>query len=140
MHLRSSLVAAATALSLSACALAPLPGAPTAAPTAMTPFTWKGNTPRITRGRDINECELAARGLPPNATPEMMAAAVSSNPAQEARFVRACLTNKGYTVTQLPVCNDALRRGGTLVVQPEILPPLASIRCADPVNRGLIVG
>ena len=89
---------------------------------------------------DIFSCEFAARGLPPNATQEMIDAAPAVAPAQQESFVRRCLTNKGYTVTELPVCTDAARARGRLVVQPDVLPPLNQIRCADPTARGLIVG
>ncbi|MEM8872530.1 MAG: hypothetical protein AAGB10_19760 [Pseudomonadota bacterium] len=130
-------IATVIALTVSACT-EPLPTSTEAA--AMTPFTWKADTPRATRGADIFSCELAARGLPPNATPEMIESAVRADPEQEASFVRRCLTNKGYTVTELPVCNSRNRGRGQLVVQPDILPPLQSIRCVDPTARGFVVG
>lgn len=132
------ILAVVTAIALSACTVPNQGGVSTEA-VALTPFTWKGNTPRATRRADISECELAARGLPPNPTPQMLEQAVRGDPEQEARFVNACLTNKGYTVTDLPVCNDALRAQGQMVVQPDIMPPLQSIRCVDPFVRGFVV-
>ena len=102
----------------------------------MTPFTWKANTPLDTRAADINECELAARGLPPNADAEMIAASSNrSELAQERAFVRSCLENKGYTITTLPICTTSEKARGRTVTQPEFLPPLESIRCADPATR-----
>ncbi|NNU81955.1 hypothetical protein HMH01_16075 [Halovulum dunhuangense] len=128
-------------LSLAACGNALLPPqGGVVEPTATTPFTWKANTPRVTRAYDINECELAGRGLPVDASAdEIAAASAESNPDQVAAFVRRCLSNKGYIQTELPVCNDSLRRQGSLVVAPDVLPPLERIRCLDPVARGMVV-
>lgn len=126
-------------LALSACDVTPL-GPVDSGPVATTPFTWKGDTPREVRAFDINECELAGRGLPPNATPEQIAAAAAvTDDAQVATFVNRCLTNKGYTVTELPVCRDSDHRQGEFVQGADILPPLNRIRCLDPVRRGMIV-
>lgn len=109
-------------------------------PVATTPFTWKGNTPREVRAFDINECELAGRGLPPNASPEQIAAASAViDEDQVATFVNRCLTNKGYVVTELPVCTEADQRRGEFVQGSDVLPPLERIRCLDPARRGMIV-
>ena len=106
----------------------------------MTPVPYKANTPRVTRAAEINECELAARGLAPDASAEQIAA-VSNNSSidQQAAFVRSCLANKGYEILRLPICTDAERRRGTAVSAPEFMPPRDSIRCADPATRSLIV-
>ncbi|MHA3980421.1 hypothetical protein ACW9UR_22345 [Halovulum sp. GXIMD14794] len=108
-------------------------------PVATTPFTYKANTPLVTRAYDINECELAGRGLPPNASQEQIAAAsASSDPAQVEAFVKQCLGNKGYTVTELPVCRPSDYERGTLVVRPNVQPALDSIICLDPSQGGML--
>jgi hypothetical protein len=107
---------------------------------AMTPFTYKANTPRAVRAYDLNECELAGRGLPPNADPATVAAATAAIPAAEVEGrVRACLTSKGYLVTELPVCTDADYLTGQIVQSPEVFPPLQAIQCLNPVARHMLV-
>ncbi len=109
-------------------------------PVATTPFTWKGNTPRATRATDIYECEVAGRGLPPTATPEMIEAATAvTDPADVAVFVSRCLANKGYVQTELPVCTSNDYLAGEFMQGMDVLPPLERIRCLDPVARGMIV-
>lgn len=127
------------AFALSACDVPLAPDAPTG-PRAMSPFTWKANTPRVVRAYDINECETSARGVSSNATAEEIAAAsAAADPGQVAAFVRRCLQNKGYTVTEKPVCQASDYRGGQLVQGADVLPPLERIRCVDPVARGIVV-
>lgn len=105
-----------------------------------TPVPYKANTPRVTRGFDINECELAARGLNPSADADQIAASSNrSDVSQEAAFVRECLANKGYEILRLPICTDAEKRRGTIVTAPDIMPPRDRIRCADPSTRSLVV-
>lgn len=138
LKMRMICLIAASALALTGC---DIPGATSVntGPVAMTPFTWKANTPLETRRFDIYECELAGRGLPPNATQELIDLTPVGDPAQVATFVRRCLANKGYTQTELPVCQNADYRAGQFVQGADILPPLQRIRCADPVQRGIIV-
>ncbi|MHA3916641.1 hypothetical protein [Halovulum sp. GXIMD14793] len=129
----------AALLAVSACDVTSL-GPVDTGPVAMTPFTWKGNTPRDVRAYDINECELAGRGLPPNATAEQIAAASgTANDVQVAKFVNRCLTNKGYIVTEKPVCTEADQNAGEFVQGANIMPPLNRIKCIDPARRGMIV-
>jgi len=126
-------------LTVAACATPPVMQTPSQEPVAMTPFTYKANTPLVTRAYDINECELSGRGLPPDATQAQIAAAsASSDPAQVEAFVKRCLSNKGYTVTELPVCQPSDYERGTLVVRPNVQPPLASIICLDPSQGGML--
>ncbi|MEO1551096.1 MAG: hypothetical protein AAFR93_11800 [Pseudomonadota bacterium] len=132
-----------TIIGLAGCEV-PAPEAPQdtrpAEPVATTPFTWKGNTPRNVRAFDINECELAGRGLPIDATPEQIeAASAVSNPDDVAAFVQRCLANKGYVQTSLPVCTSQDYLDGEFLQAPEVLPALERIRCLDPVARGMIV-
>lgn len=135
-HMRSALPVLAI-FALAACETT-MPPADTSA--GLTPVPYKANTPRVTRGFDINECELAARGLSPSADAEQIAASsTGSNVDQQAAFVRECLANKGYEILRLPVCTDTEKRRGTIVSAPDIMPPKQSIRCADPVNRTLVV-
>jgi len=135
--MRSALPALAL-FALAACETTTMPAVDTSA--GLTPVPYKANTPRVTRGFDINECELAARGLTPSADAEQIAASSNrSDVGQEAAFVRGCLQNKGYEILRLPVCTDAEKRRGTIVSAPEIMPPKERIRCADPVNRSLVV-
>ncbi|MSU92163.1 hypothetical protein GE300_21755 [Rhodobacteraceae bacterium 2CG4] len=127
-------------LTVAACATPPVLQAPSQQPpVATTPFTYKANTPLVTRAYDINECELSGRGLPPNATQaEIADATAGTDPAQVASFVQRCLSNKGYTVTELPVCRQADFSRGTLVVRPNVQPPLDSIICLDPSQGGML--
>ena len=95
----------------------------------MTPFTWKSGTPREVRAVDINECELAARGLPANADAELIAASSNrSDVSQEAAFVRNCLENKGYVLTKLPICTASEKARISLSASSETLnsPPLCA--------------
>ncbi len=113
--------------------------APTRA-VAPTPFTWKANTPRAVRGYDVNECELAGRGLPPNADQASVAAASSALPLEQIeQGVRNCLIGKGYTLTEMPVCTDEDYLTGQVVQSPEVLPPLQSIQCLNPVAKHMVV-
>lgn len=130
----------AMALALSAC-VAPVGGPGTQAPAsvALTPVTWKENTPRATRAYDIEECELNARGVSFGATQEQIAAGTAAVPqAQREAFVQQCLTARGYTVTEKPVCTDAQRATGTLQQGAEFLPPLNSVKCMV-VGQGFVV-
>lgn len=116
-----------------------VPQATRPADVAMTPFTWKANTPIATRAYDINECELAGRGLGIGATEtEIAMASAETDPAQVAASVRRCLENRGYTVTEKPVCTNADYSRGSFVRRPDILPPLESIICVDPDAGGFV--
>lgn len=105
----------------------------------MTPVPYKANIPRATRGFEISECYLAARGLSPTADAEQIAASTSGDIDQEAAFVRNCLQNKGYEILRLPVCTDAEKRRGELLNAPEFMPAKEKIRCADPASGTLVV-
>lgn len=126
-------------LALAACE-APMSGPAGPGPdVAMTPFTWKANTPIATRGYDINQCELQGRGLEIGATDAQIAAATASvdEDTRTAR-VNSCLAQKGYTVTEVPVCRPADYGRGTFMQRPETLPPLETIVCADPSAGGFV--
>ncbi len=105
----------------------------------VTPVTWKTDTPRVQRAADINECELAGRGLTPDATEEEIAAASASvDPGQVEAFVKRCLTQKGYTVTDRPVCTTPQIQSGTFVSGADFLPPLSDVKCFV-VGQGFVV-
>lgn len=132
---------AAIAVLLSAC-VAPTANSPQES-AGLTPVTWKEATPRATRNYDITECELAGRGLDFSATEEEVQAATASIPPEQvAEFVQRCLTARGYTVTEKPVCTDQQTRdaitAGRLQQLPEFLPPLSSVQCMV-VGRGFVV-
>ena len=106
---------------------------------AMTPVTWKENTPRIVRLYDINECETLGRGVAPNASPDEIAAATAAmDPKQIAANVTLCLQDKGYLVTEKPVCQPDDFARGEFQSGVDVLPPLDSVVCMDPVNRGFV--
>jgi hypothetical protein len=106
----------------------------------VTPFTWKANTPRATVAYDLNECELAGRGLPPNAVPSAIAKASQSiDQKQIEAAVESCLVSKGYTVKDLPVCTDDDYSKGSILAAPEVYPPLDAIMCLNPIARHMVV-
>ncbi|MEO0912701.1 MAG: hypothetical protein AAFY59_06910 [Pseudomonadota bacterium] len=130
----------AITLALSACAVPGVgPGTQPTASAALTPVTWKENTPRATRAYDIQECELNARGVSFGATEEEIAAGTQAVPqAQREAFVAQCLRSRGYTVTEKPVCTNAQIQAGTLQQGAEFLPPLNSVKCMV-VGQGFVV-
>ena len=108
--------------------------------TVVTPFTWKANTPRATMAYDLNECELAGRGLPPNAASSAIAKASESiDQKQIEASVKSCLISKSYTVTDLPVCTDNDYAKGSILPKPDVYPPLNTIMCLNPTARHMVV-
>lgn len=135
--LRPILSVVAMAGALAACA--PVETAPPPVERPVTPFTYRASTPLVQRAFDINECELAGRGLPPNASDSQISAATASlDPEQIAVGVRSCLAGRGYTITELPVCLDEDFSRGTLLIRPDVFPPLDSILCLDPSRGGMV--
>ena len=133
------LVSALAILCVAACALTLQPGKP-ASDKVVTPFTWKANTPRATIAKDLNECELAGRGLPPNAAPSAIAKASQSiDQKQIEAAVESCLVSKGYTVTDLPVCTEDDYSKGSILAAPDVYPPLDTIMCLNPIARHMVV-
>lgn len=124
-------------LACAGCATVPVTERRSDAPT--TPISYKAGTPRDQRAFDINECELGARGVRPGASAEEIAAGTArTTPERREAYVRACMQDRGYTMTELPVCQPGDRDRGTLVMRPNLLPPLDSIVCLDPSIGGMV--
>lgn len=133
------LVSALTIFCVTACDM-PSQTGNSASGKVVTPFTWKANTPRATVAYDLNECELAGRGLPPNAVSSAIAKASESiDQKQIEAAVESCLVSKGYTVTDLPVCTENDYSKGSILAAPEVYPPLDTIMCLNPIARHMVV-
>ncbi len=133
------LLSALAVLFVSACDL-PSQSGRSVSGAIVTPFTWKANTPRATIAYDLNECELAGRGLPPNAASSAIAKASASIDQKKIEAsVESCLVFKGYTVRDLPVCADNDYSKGTILAKPEVYPPLDTIMCLNPTARQMVV-
>lgn len=139
--LKRPITAAFAALfALSACDI-PVTGPQTpSGPVPVAPVSWKTGITRDQRASELFECELAGRGLRPGATEaEIAQATATSDPAQVERFVKRCLENRGWTVTERPVCTDTDLNRGQFVQRPDFLPPLERVRCVDPSRGGFVV-
>ena len=133
------LLSALAILFVAACDLTSQSGR-SASGTIVTPFTWKADTPRAAIAYDLNKCELAGRGLPPNAaSSEIAKASESIDQNHIEASVKSCLLSKGYTVTDLPVCTDNDYSKGSILAKPEVYPPLDTIMCLNPTARHMVV-
>lgn len=133
------LVAALTATSLTLMSCTATVTNNSAPSGAVTPVTWKTDISREVRNADRNDCETLGLGLPPGAAfEEIQAAAAIISPEQRKSVTQRCLRNKGYTISDQPVCSSQQVARGQLVTQADFLPPLSQVRCFV-VDQGFVV-